>query len=803
MPVLVGVGFGNFHNSVEGPLDYLRSRVTLPSGIRWNGSNANYDGHTVDPEYIEPSSPIIMDVDNDTEMDEALLECVRDDNDYLVRCSKDGLFTGPFTIPNRGPDDGRIIIDTDEASGAILDLTSPQGTRMTPDDRDYMPTFNIGSSNGTIFSFETGCRKVDFRRLNITNGATHHSSSQLIDLAPAGYAQASDFCQFIRFLQIVAIPELEADLITRAIFLDGYDIAVADSYIFGFYAGSPGPDSQALSITRGGARWSILNNRLTGGSENFAVGGGTVLAGMNPSDIEIRRNYFKKLDSWIGGAFLVKNHLEFKLGKRIFIEGNVFDGCWADAQDAYSQVFWSVNQPGTNNPTAETSNITQRFNIIKNSGAGWQLTDILDADNLSIPMYNVDIFQNLVKLPETKDGGSGAKRTIQLLAAAADATISPGVRNLSFRNNSGGNSSADLVMSNWQTQDRHRNLYIANNIFPTASLGIFNSNGSGQTVLDEVCFPTPIVRKNVAASGAGSFTDEDLIVADTAAEKFVNYSTDMALQGDSPAKLFGDDGRDAGANAALVEAACADVEDDDYEWPTGALAVLDATGELVTAANTAAITALQKLAVRFQINGDKFTSIADGESKDLFAIADSTPTTSRKITCWISRAAGDITLNIFPVEAGGVGTLGSNAIAAATFNAAYKYRIYIGYDIAQAEKVVIAIYENNAGVITEIDRKTYNFGSLATLNQATAGGVCVNSNSLWINHGLSAGTYDYFCINGNIKVQANEDDIPDASDTDIVAAWRMNDNTGTSAAELNGGQALAGTGLSWLSGGDW
>src|SRR5207244_1796422 len=66
-----------------------------------------------------------------------------------------------------------------------------------------------------------------------------------------------------------------------------------------------------------------------------------------PSDIEIRRNYFFKPLAWrASGAWTVKNLLELKLGRRVLIQGNIFENSWAAAQAGFAIVIWSVNQGG-------------------------------------------------------------------------------------------------------------------------------------------------------------------------------------------------------------------------------------------------------------------------------------------------------------------------------------------------------------------------------------------------------------------------------------------------------------------------
>src|SRR5438034_1345867 len=90
-----------------------------------------------------------------------------------------------------------------------------------------------------------------------------------------------------------------------------------------------------------------------------------------PSDIEIRRNYFNKPLVW-RGVWTAKNLLELKLGRRVLIQGNVFEHSWTDAQVGFAMLVWTVNQ----NLTAlwsVTEDVWIRENIIRHAAGGLDL----------------------------------------------------------------------------------------------------------------------------------------------------------------------------------------------------------------------------------------------------------------------------------------------------------------------------------------------------------------------------------------------------------------------------------------------
>jgi hypothetical protein len=143
--------------------------------------------------------------------------------------------------------------------------------------------------------------------------------------------------------------------------------AVIDSYVSECH--SPTQDSQAISGWNGPGPLKVVNNYLEGAGENVMLGGADPsIPGVIPADVEIRGNHFYKPTSWIQ-VWLVKNSFELKVGRRVLVEGNVFDGSWTDGQQGYHWNIKSANQNGRCN-WCVTEHVTMRRNLLRNSGAG-------------------------------------------------------------------------------------------------------------------------------------------------------------------------------------------------------------------------------------------------------------------------------------------------------------------------------------------------------------------------------------------------------------------------------------------------
>lgn len=94
-----------------------------------------------------------------------------------------------------------------------------------------------------------------------------------------------------------------------------------------------------------------------------------------PSDIQIRRNYFYKPDSWrTSGAWSVKNLFEIKFARRVLLEGNVLDGNWTDAQDGMAFNIKYDTQEGTCT-WCVSEDIPIRSNVTRNSDGGIKIAN--------------------------------------------------------------------------------------------------------------------------------------------------------------------------------------------------------------------------------------------------------------------------------------------------------------------------------------------------------------------------------------------------------------------------------------------
>lgn len=158
----------------------------------------------------------------------------------------------------------------------------------------------------------------------------------------------------------------------QGIYADGSYICIRNCYITNI---KDTADAQGIIAWSGTGPWHIENNYIQATGENIMFGGDRMrFENVNQADVTIRRNHLQKNIAWKApNLWGVKNIIELKHANRVLIEGNVLDTCWSDGQNGDAIVLTVRNQtfsPGGENPWAEVSDITVRYNIIHDVGMG-------------------------------------------------------------------------------------------------------------------------------------------------------------------------------------------------------------------------------------------------------------------------------------------------------------------------------------------------------------------------------------------------------------------------------------------------
>ena len=328
--------------------------------------------------------------------------------------------------------------------------------------------------------------------------------------------------------------------------------AIVDSYVSECHSAF---DAQAVTSTNGPGPFKIVNNYLEAAAENIAFGGAPVwIANMVPADIEIRRNYFSKPLSW-KSTWLTKNNIEFKVGRRILIEGNVLENSPVSAQPGWAFVLWSANaQVGC--PWCITEDVTIRNNLIRNVAGGFSLTKSYDGSSLG--MQNITIRNNvIIGLDNPAVAGNG--RLFQ---------ITDVIPNITIEHNTGFSPSNSSVLWTGQSLTNH---IVRDNLFGGGDYQLFTAGvGVGAAGWTKVAGPGSVLNNNVIALApewlypGSNFYPSTFAQIGLAGGERAPYSSsaglsDLMLSPASPYKGKASDGRDPGADIQAVMSAIAGV----------------------------------------------------------------------------------------------------------------------------------------------------------------------------------------------------------------------------------------------------
>lgn len=291
-------------------------------------------------------------------------------------------YTGPFYLTARSCSSGWVVIRT----GGTLPV-SP-GFRMRPSLAGSLAKLTGGAANEPVLRANVGANCYRIVGLEIVSLASVTSLGNLVRLGDGNIDQGTNAPSRI-ILDRDYIHGTATISLQRCVFIGGPYQGVIDSWLSDCHAA--GFDSQAILITNGGGPLLVQNNHLSAPGETFMSGGANSWAAANtPHDLTIRRNHFYRPASWIGGPWTVKTTLEIKYGRRILIEGNVFDGNWEQAHQGYVfNLKTSVDEAFNS-----SEDITIRYNRIVRHGNGFGMSEKEGAG--TVGLRRVTIEQNVI-----------------------------------------------------------------------------------------------------------------------------------------------------------------------------------------------------------------------------------------------------------------------------------------------------------------------------------------------------------------------------------------------------------------------
>jgi len=276
-------------------------------------------------------------------------------------------YTGTFALP-RKEGDGWIVV----RSSAKDRLPEP-GTRVTPAFAEHMPKVLTGRNGQPCLRTQPGAHHYRFVGIQFGVAPEVTRIYTLVEISHRS-TELEDVPSHFIFDRVYIHGNSELNS-QRGLAINSRHTAVIDSWIDEWHI--HGFDSQAICCWNGPGPFKIENCFLEGGSENIMFGGAKNSAEcMVPSDIEIRRCHFYKDPAWSKRKYpnnwVVKNLFEIKVARRVLLEGNVLENCWAEGQTGFAFVLKSAS-PSQGQPWDTTSDITIRNNRIVNCRNGFSI----------------------------------------------------------------------------------------------------------------------------------------------------------------------------------------------------------------------------------------------------------------------------------------------------------------------------------------------------------------------------------------------------------------------------------------------
>lgn len=450
-------------------------------------------------------------------------------------------FVGSFTLPNK-PGTGWITI---RSSTAAANLPT-EGQRISPAYASVLPKL-VSPDVGPALQTAPGAHHFRIVGVEITVAAGVTLNYGIVLLGQKSSVQTS-LSQVPHDITLdrVYVHGTPTVSVSRCVALNGAATAVIDSYLSECHA--QGFDAQAICGWNGPGPFKIVNTYLEGSGENMMFGGEDPgIQDLVPSDIEIRRNYFNKPLVW-RGVWTAKNLLELKLGRRVLIQGNVFEHSWTDAQVGFAMLVWTVNQNLTA-PWSVTEDVWIRENIIRHAAGGLDLRQSSGEgpsnDYTKRVRLDNNVWQDITSA--TWSSGSNNGRLFQIGSGAL-------MHDVQIYTQTG----IDVDQMTMEMMGGTvTNFAFSNNVVGYGLYGFRSDDAPDGTPTLDLHLPGWSFARNVIPTAPASrYPTNNFYPASTSAIGFVNAAAgDYHLAASSPYKNQGTNGRDPGADIDAVMAA--------------------------------------------------------------------------------------------------------------------------------------------------------------------------------------------------------------------------------------------------------
>jgi len=435
-------------------------------------------------------------------------------------------YTGNFTLPKK-TGDAWITIRTSTPDSKLpvgKRVTSAQGTLLA----------KIVSPNGSAaLKTKAGAHHYRLIGLDVRAKSSVTSSVQLVAIGSGSASTQPTVASAPHHIVIDRryISGADRMKLKNCVELHGAHLAVVNSSLVRCH--SKTQESHAIIGWNGPGPFLIENNYIAGAGVNVMFGGADPASvSMMPADITVRRNHVRKVPTW-KDVWLVKNLLELKLGRRVLVEGNVFENSWRDGQNGFALVLKSENQGGRAT-WSETSDVTVRYNVIRNTAHGVSASS--NPGGRAVPASRIRFEHN--RFEKIGTGTYPGGRLFQL----------SGIDDFQIEHNTGVSSHSAMILTG---SDLLKRLTVRDNVFAGMTYGVSgDGKGWGTAALDGRSGAGWVFSRNVFSKDfSANHPSGNYYASSVSRIGFVSYSSlNLALSSSSTYKGKASDGTDPGAN---------------------------------------------------------------------------------------------------------------------------------------------------------------------------------------------------------------------------------------------------------------
>ncbi|MBV9209500.1 MAG: hypothetical protein JOZ52_02660 [Acidobacteria bacterium] len=450
-------------------------------------------------------------------------------------------YTGAYTLPNKS---GSAYITVQ--SSALSSLPAA-GTRVSPANAPWMPKI-VAPSYQAALQTSAGAHHFRFIGIEFTVVSADTTVYNLIELGTDQQTQQSQVPHHLTFDRCYVHAhqnQSSVGWVRNGFVLNASNVQIVESYISEFRL----TDNEGHGIVgwNGPGPFSIINNFIEASGINVLFGGAWAQTGMNPADLEFRRNKVSKRPEW-RGIYSVKNLFELKDMRRATVDGNLFEYNWAHAQPGYAILFTPASlQSG---PDARIEDIQFTNNIVRHSANAIDMTgrDYGDPNYPNIPVQNnrITIKNNLFD----DIGGTWGDGRFLLLTSGG------GPDDLTVDHNTIIHTGSVLLLdAGPQARLVFNNNLMAHNAYGVIGVGSMGG-GIGNAALNVYCPGNTFRRNLIAGANASQYPTDNFYPASLSAAGFTDSASgNYRLAASSPYRNAGTDNKDVGCDFDALTAA--------------------------------------------------------------------------------------------------------------------------------------------------------------------------------------------------------------------------------------------------------